>query len=93
MFLFTLSFCFLSVSILKAINSLDQIMAFIKDLPEDFTTKINNVVILKNLKSQIKSFYKIAKNKLNWIIGWDLIFVILILGSNKCNNHINNKVT
>ncbi len=69
MFLFTLSFCFLSVSILKAINSLDQIMAFIKDLPEDFTTKINNVVILKNLKSQIKSFYKIAKNKLNWIIG------------------------
>ncbi len=36
-------------------------MAFIKDLLEDFTTKINNVIILKNLKSQIKSFYKNSK--------------------------------
>ena len=52
MFLFTLSFCFLSVSILEAINSLDQIMAFIKDPPEDFTTEINNAVVFKNSKKQ-----------------------------------------
>jgi len=49
------------VSILEAINSLDQIMAFIKDLPEDFITKINNIIVLKNLKIQIKSFYKNSK--------------------------------
>ncbi len=55
---------------MKAINSLDQIIVFIKDLLEDFTTKINNVVILKNLKSQIKSFYKNSKKQTsldNWL--------------------------
>src|SRR6266540_5165921 len=58
------------VSILEAINSLDQIMAFIKDPPKDFTTEINNVVVLKNLKSQIKSFYKNSKKQTsldNWL--------------------------
>ena len=49
-------------------------MAFIKDLPEDFTTKINNVVILKNLKVKLNLFIKIAKNKLHWIIGWGFNF-------------------
>ena len=71
MFLFTLSFCFLSVSILEVINSLDH---FIKDPPEDFTTEINNVVVLKNLKIKLNLFIKIAKNKLHWIIGWRFNF-------------------
>jgi len=60
----------LKVSILEAINSLDQIMAFIKDPPENFTTEINNVVVLKNLKSQVKSFYKNSKKQSsldNWL--------------------------
>ncbi len=38
-------------------------MTFIKDLPEDFTTEINNIIVLKNLKSQIKSFYKNSKKQ------------------------------
>jgi len=45
-------------------------MAFIKDPPKDFTTEINNVVVLKNLKSQIKSFYKNSKKQTsldNWL--------------------------
>jgi hypothetical protein len=58
------------VSILEAINSLDQIMTFIKDLPENFTTEIGNISVLKNLKNQIKSFYKNSKKQTslnNWL--------------------------
>ncbi len=36
-------------------------MIFIKDQLENFITEINNIIILKNLKSQIKSFYKNSK--------------------------------
>ena len=51
------------VSISDAMNSLNQIMAFINNPPSNFTFEIKDVAALNNIKSKISSFYKNSKKQ------------------------------
>jgi hypothetical protein len=51
------------VSISEAMNSLNQIMAFINNPPSNFTFEIKDVAALNNIKSKISSFHKNSKKQ------------------------------
>ena len=53
------------VSISEAMNLLNQIIAFINNLPSNFTFKIKDIIALNNIKSRISSFHKNNKKKLH----------------------------
>ena len=53
------------VSISEAMNSLNQIMAFINNLLSNFTFEIKDVAALNNIKSKISFFHKNSKKKLH----------------------------
>ena len=51
------------VSISDAMNSLNQIMAFINNSLSNFTFEIKDVTALNNIKSKISSFHKNSKKQ------------------------------
>jgi hypothetical protein len=58
------------VTILKAINSLDQIIAFINNSLDNFSAEVKQIVTLKDLKSKISYFNKEYKKQAsldNWV--------------------------
>lgn len=58
------------VSISEAMNSLDQIIAFINNPPDNFVAEVKHIATLKDLKSKISYFYKERKKQAsldNWL--------------------------
>ena len=51
------------MTILEAMNLLDQIIAFINNPPDNFSAEVKHIVTLKNLKSKLVIFTKSTKNK------------------------------
>ena len=51
------------VSISEAMNSLNQIIAFINNPSSNFTFEIKDVAALNNIKSKISSFHKNSKKQ------------------------------
>ncbi|CAB4405317.1 unnamed protein product [Rhizophagus irregularis] len=58
------------VTILEAMNSLDQVIAFINNPPDNFSIEVKHLAALKDMKSKIGYFYKKHKKQVsldNWI--------------------------
>jgi len=58
------------VSISEAMNSLDQIIAFINNPPDNFVAEVKHIATLKDLKSKVSYFYKERKKQAsldNWL--------------------------